>query len=281
MGVAAVAAGVVAVWVTLPADFLRYPAWLAAQKADFVIGPVLTGLYWMRRRPQSPFGPMLIAWGVVGALYILQSSSDSWLFSIGLFWEKVFGLATYVLILAFPTGRLDRAVEGRAGRRCRHRAAAGRGDPARAAAGRRGRLDLQLPVAVPAQRARLHVGPGAGARPVRGVQLRRPRARPRGRGGGGPSLRHRHAAAEAGVGHRHARRPAVPAVRDPLSAADDRGRRRQRAVRHRDLGVRGRPRGRLVRLPVRVDRRRAVRRARDGATGRAVAATTPRSRSSR
>src|SRR5688572_5835748 len=103
VGVAAVAAGMVAVWVTLPADFLRYPAWLAAQKADFVIGPVLTGLYWMRRRPQSPFGPMLIAWGVVGALYILQSSSDSWLFTIGLFWEKVFGLATYVLILAFPT----------------------------------------------------------------------------------------------------------------------------------------------------------------------------------
>ena len=72
----AVAAGVVAVWVTLPADFLRYPAWLAAQKADFVIGPALTGMYWIRRRPQSPFGPMLIGWGFVGALYILQSSSD-------------------------------------------------------------------------------------------------------------------------------------------------------------------------------------------------------------
>ena len=108
VGVAAIVAAVVAVWVTLPADFLRYPEWLAAQKADFVIGPVLTGVYWIRQRPQSPFGPMLICWGVVGALYILQSSSDSWLFSIGLFWEKVFGLATYVLILAFPTGRLDR-----------------------------------------------------------------------------------------------------------------------------------------------------------------------------
>jgi signal transduction histidine kinase len=108
VGAAAVAAALVAVWVTLPADFLRYPAWLAAQKADFVIGPVLTGLYWMHKRPQSPFGPMLICWGVVGALYILQSSSNSWLFSIGLFWEKVFGLGTYVLILAFPTGRLDR-----------------------------------------------------------------------------------------------------------------------------------------------------------------------------
>src|SRR4051794_35604420 len=108
VGVAAVAAGGVAVWVTLPAEFLRYHAWLAAQKADFVIGPVLTGLYWLRRRPQSSFGPMLIAWGAVGALYILQSSSDDWLFSIGLFWEEVFGLATYALILAFPTGRFDR-----------------------------------------------------------------------------------------------------------------------------------------------------------------------------
>src|SRR4051812_13646958 len=108
VAVAAVVGGGVAVWVTLPADFLRYSAWLAAQKADFVIGPALTGLYWIRRRPRSPFGLMLIAWGVVGVLYILQSSSDSWLFKIGLFWEKVFGLATYVLILAFPTGRLDR-----------------------------------------------------------------------------------------------------------------------------------------------------------------------------
>src|SRR3954469_721258 len=108
VAVAAVVGGVVAVWVTLPADFLRYSAWLSAQKADFVIGPALTGLYWLRRRPQSRFGPMLIAWGLVGALYILQSSSESWLFSIGLFWEKVFGLATYVLILAFPTGRFDR-----------------------------------------------------------------------------------------------------------------------------------------------------------------------------
>src|SRR3954469_3522878 len=108
VAVLAVAGAAVAVWVTLPADFLRYPAWLAAQKADFVIGPALTGFYWIRRRPQSPYGPMLIGWALVGALYILQSSSENWLFSIGLFWEKVFGLTTYVLILAFPTGRFDR-----------------------------------------------------------------------------------------------------------------------------------------------------------------------------
>jgi signal transduction histidine kinase len=96
------------VWVTLSADFLMYPGWLAAQKADFILGPVVTGLYWCRRRPESRFGPMLIGFGFVGALYVLQSASNSWLFSIGLLAETVLGLATRVLILAFPTGRLDR-----------------------------------------------------------------------------------------------------------------------------------------------------------------------------
>src|SRR3954447_6854422 len=46
--------------------------------------------------------------GFVGVLYVFQSATNSWLFTAGLLWEKVFGLATYVLILAFPTGRLDR-----------------------------------------------------------------------------------------------------------------------------------------------------------------------------
>jgi signal transduction histidine kinase len=106
--VGAVAASVAAVWVTLSADFLSYPEWLAVQKADFILGPVLAGLYWYRRRPQSRFGPMLIGFGFLGALYILQSASNSWLFSIGLLAETAIGLATRVLILAFPTGRLDR-----------------------------------------------------------------------------------------------------------------------------------------------------------------------------
>src|SRR3954453_19767520 len=104
----AVAASAAAVAVTLRADFLRYPGWLAVQKADFVLGPVLAGLYWHRRRPQSRIGPMLIAFGFVGALYVLQSAGNSWLFSVGLLAETVLGLATRVLILAFPTGRLDR-----------------------------------------------------------------------------------------------------------------------------------------------------------------------------
>jgi signal transduction histidine kinase len=103
---AAVAATVLTVWVTLDADFLAYSGWLAAQKADFVVGPVLIGLYWVRRRPRSHFGPLLIVFGFVGAMYVLQSSSNPWLFGAGLVWENVIYLATLALILAFPTGHL-------------------------------------------------------------------------------------------------------------------------------------------------------------------------------
>jgi signal transduction histidine kinase len=103
----AVAAAVAAVWITLEADFLAHPAWLAAQKADFILGPVFIGLYWVRRRPESRFGPLLIGFGLLNVGYVPHSSSDPWLFSVGLLWENVIGLAIYVLILTFPTGRLD------------------------------------------------------------------------------------------------------------------------------------------------------------------------------
>src|SRR5215218_1593808 len=69
VGAAAVLVAIAAVWVTLEAEFLRYPGWLAVQKADLILGPVFIGLYWVRRRRQSRFGPMLILLGFVGALY--------------------------------------------------------------------------------------------------------------------------------------------------------------------------------------------------------------------
>jgi signal transduction histidine kinase len=107
VAVAALVAAGVAVWVTLDADFLAYPGWLAAQKADIILGPVFVGLYWRRVRPGSRFGPLLIAFGAVGAVYIVQSSSNPWLFGTGVVWEAAIFLATLVVILTFPTGRLD------------------------------------------------------------------------------------------------------------------------------------------------------------------------------
>lgn len=103
-----VAAAVVAVVVTLRASFLAYPGWLAVQKADLILGPICVGLYWHRRRPHSLFGPMLVAFGFVHVPYVLQSSPDSVLFTVGVHWEGVIYLATLAVILAFPTGRLRR-----------------------------------------------------------------------------------------------------------------------------------------------------------------------------
>jgi signal transduction histidine kinase len=107
VAVAAVVAAAAAVWLTLAADFLAYPGWLAAQKADLILGPVFVGLYWLRRRPESRFGPLLIVFGFVCAVYILQSSSDDQLFAAGVVWEAAIYLGTLLLILTFPTGRLD------------------------------------------------------------------------------------------------------------------------------------------------------------------------------
>ena len=100
-------AAVVAVWVTWTADFLAHPEWLAAQKADIILGPVLVGLYWLRVRPQSRFGPLLIVFGFICAVYILHSLSNPWLFGFGVLWEVMIVIGTQALILTFPTGRLD------------------------------------------------------------------------------------------------------------------------------------------------------------------------------
>src|SRR6478735_3812094 len=96
VAVAAVVAAAAAGWLTL-----------AAQKADLILGPVFVGLYWLRRRPESRFGPLLIVFGFVCAVYILQSSSDDQLFAAGVVWEAAIYLGTLLLILTFPTGRLD------------------------------------------------------------------------------------------------------------------------------------------------------------------------------
>src|SRR3954454_4636090 len=87
-------AAAVAVWVTLDAGFLRYPGWLAAQKADLVLGPVVVGLYWRRVRPASRFGWLLVAFGLMNVAYVAQSSTNSRLFGVGLVWESFIYLGT-------------------------------------------------------------------------------------------------------------------------------------------------------------------------------------------
>ena len=106
IGGVALGSAAVAFWVTVNADFLAHPGWLAFQKADAILGPVLVGLYWLQRRPASRFGLLLIGFGFVVTPYILHSSSTSKLFTAGVAWEAVIYVATLAIILTFPTGRL-------------------------------------------------------------------------------------------------------------------------------------------------------------------------------
>ena len=108
---AAALAAALAVWVTVRGDFLAHPGWLAAQKADIILGPVLVGLYWRHHRPGRRIGNLLIGVGFLSIPYILQSSSAPVAFSLGVLWESVIFLTTLALILAFPSGRLDRAID--------------------------------------------------------------------------------------------------------------------------------------------------------------------------
>jgi hypothetical protein len=104
--VAVVAAGA-AFWVTFNATFLEYPYWLAVQKADFILGPVFVGLYWHHRRSGNRLGLMLIALGMLGIPYILESASSPWPFTLGTLSEYAIFPMTIAVILAFPNGRLD------------------------------------------------------------------------------------------------------------------------------------------------------------------------------
>ena len=100
----AAGAAALALSVTLRADFLKHPGWLAVQKADLILGPVLVGLYWVRRRPSSSFGLLLVAYGLLNIGYIAQSSNRPWLFGIGVAWESLIYLGNQVLVVTFPSG---------------------------------------------------------------------------------------------------------------------------------------------------------------------------------
>ena len=103
----AVAAAGLALWATARADFLASPGWLAAQKAGLILGPIGAGIYWMRRRPGNRFGLLLIVLGLLGVPSILESSSDPTLFAIGVLDGTPIYAMTTVVILAFPSGRLE------------------------------------------------------------------------------------------------------------------------------------------------------------------------------
>jgi signal transduction histidine kinase len=100
-----------AFWITSGAKFLEYPHWLAVQKADLILGPVFVGLYWRHRRPDNRLGVLLIALGLLSIPYIFESIASPWPFTLGTVTEYALEPMTVAVILAFPNGHLNGALE--------------------------------------------------------------------------------------------------------------------------------------------------------------------------
>ena len=73
-----------------------------------VIAYVIAGLAWRRARPWSPLGPLLVAFGFFCAVISLDALSSPIAHSIGVLAEAPITFFLVWLVLAFPSGRLDR-----------------------------------------------------------------------------------------------------------------------------------------------------------------------------
>jgi signal transduction histidine kinase len=100
-----------AVALALTSDHLDRPGWTALYRGYLIAVPALAGLAWSTRRPGSRFGSMLVAFGVVAWVVSWQSADQRLLFDLGVVAEGPLLFLTFYLVLAFPTGRLERVAE--------------------------------------------------------------------------------------------------------------------------------------------------------------------------
>ena len=92
-------------------EFFAYPRGAALYSTYLIVAPVLVGLMWLRRRPASRLGPLLVALGFISWPISWQGSGSALLHTLG-----VLGAATPIamslyLCLAFSTGRLRTAAD--------------------------------------------------------------------------------------------------------------------------------------------------------------------------
>ena len=96
----------------LSAEFPGEEPGLQAALLDWVILAYLfSGLIAWRRRPDSLFGPLMIAGGLLTSLSSLSSASNALLFTVGQTLDLVPFAVFLHVYLAFPTGRLTRTPE--------------------------------------------------------------------------------------------------------------------------------------------------------------------------
>jgi signal transduction histidine kinase len=100
--------GVSALAVVLSSAVLQYPIANAFVRPYLAVAPVLIGLYWKLRRPESSFGMLLIASGIAAWPLSWAASDDPLVHTLGvLVGDTANTLMIFYLALAFPVGRLQ------------------------------------------------------------------------------------------------------------------------------------------------------------------------------
>ncbi len=111
IAVAGCAAAACSVWLAFASDHVVEPG-LQAALIDWITLPyILAGLIAWWRRPDSRFGPLMIAAGFVTFLSSLQWANEMVPYTIGLAFDLIPVAVFLHVFLAFPSGRLERRTE--------------------------------------------------------------------------------------------------------------------------------------------------------------------------
>jgi signal transduction histidine kinase len=111
IAVAGCAAAVWSVWLAFASDHLPEPG-LRAALIDWITLPyILAGLIAWWRRPDSRFGPLMIAAGFAMFMSSLQWANEVVPYTVGLAFDLIPAALFLHVFLAFPSGRLERRRE--------------------------------------------------------------------------------------------------------------------------------------------------------------------------
>ena len=111
VAVAGIALGLGGLLIVATSDHLLHPTAYAIVLANLVIGTTLVAVYWAERRPANRIALLLLGVALAGAFLSLQGATSPLLHSVGVLFDPVLFVLTYVAVFSFPAGRLRSPVD--------------------------------------------------------------------------------------------------------------------------------------------------------------------------